>query len=33
MGRKEMCRGFWWETQKARNHYEYLDVDGRIILK
>jgi hypothetical protein len=22
-----------WENLKARNHYEVLDVDGRIILK
>jgi hypothetical protein len=25
--------GFWWEIQKERDHYEYLDIRGRIILK
>jgi hypothetical protein len=23
---------FWWETRKEKDHYEDLDVDGRIIL-
>jgi hypothetical protein len=25
--------GFWWESQKERDHKENLDVAGRIILK
>jgi hypothetical protein len=25
-------RGFWWENQKERDHYEDLDMGGRIIL-
>jgi hypothetical protein len=25
--------GFWWESQKERDPYEDLDVDGRAILK
>jgi hypothetical protein len=25
--------GFWWESQKERDPYEDLDVDGRITLK
>jgi hypothetical protein len=25
--------GFWWESQKERDHYEDLDVGGRIILE
>jgi hypothetical protein len=25
--------GYWWESQKERNHYEHLDVGERIILK
>jgi hypothetical protein len=33
MGRRGMHTGFWWESQKERDHYEFLDVDGRIILK
>jgi hypothetical protein len=24
--------GFWWESQKERDHYEDLDICGRIIL-
>jgi hypothetical protein len=24
---------FWWERQKERDHYEDLDVSGRIIFK
>jgi hypothetical protein len=24
---------FWWESQNEREHYEDLDVGGRIILK
>jgi hypothetical protein len=25
--------GFWWETRKERDHWEDLDVGGRIILR
>jgi hypothetical protein len=25
--------GFWWESRKERDHYEDLDVGGRIILR
>jgi hypothetical protein len=32
MGRRGMHIGFWWESQKERNH-EDLHVGGRIILK
>jgi hypothetical protein len=24
---------FWWENHKERDHYEEVDVGGRIILK
>jgi hypothetical protein len=30
MGRSGMHRGFWWESQKERDHWEDLDVGGRI---
>jgi hypothetical protein len=30
--KRNACR-IWWESQKDINHYEDLDVDGRIILK
>jgi hypothetical protein len=33
MGRRGMHIGFWWESQKERDHKEDLDVGGRIILK
>lgn len=26
------CR-VWWENQKVRDHYEDLDINGRIVLK
>jgi hypothetical protein len=25
--------GFWWEIQEERDHYEELEVGGRIIFK
>jgi hypothetical protein len=25
--------GYWWESQKVRDHWEDLDVGGRTILK
>jgi hypothetical protein len=25
--------GYWWESQKERNHYENQDIGGWIILK
>jgi hypothetical protein len=25
--------GFWWESQRKRDHYEDLNICGRIILK
>jgi hypothetical protein len=28
-----MFIGFWWKSRKVRDHYEALEVDGRIILK
>jgi hypothetical protein len=28
-----MRKGFWWESQKEREHYEYTDVGGKTILK
>jgi hypothetical protein len=28
-----MLVGFWWKSQKERDHYEELDVGGKIILK
>jgi len=31
-GRKEMYTGFLWGNQKARDHVEDLDIDGRINL-
>jgi hypothetical protein len=33
MGRERMHIGFWWESQKEREHEEDLDVCGRIILE
>jgi hypothetical protein len=33
MGRRGMYIGFWWESQNERDHYEYLDLGGRVILK
>jgi hypothetical protein len=28
-----MCTRFWWESQKERDHYEDLDVGGRVVLR
>jgi hypothetical protein len=33
MGRKGMHIGYWWESQKERDHREDRDVCGWIILK
>jgi hypothetical protein len=33
MGRRGMHAGFWWENRKERDHYEDLDIGGRIILR
>jgi hypothetical protein len=32
-GKRGMHTGFWWESQKERDHNINLDVGGRIILK
>jgi hypothetical protein len=32
MRRREACIGFWWGNLKERDHWEYLGVDGRIML-
>ena len=32
-GEREMYARFLWGNVKERGHYEYLGVDGRIILK
>jgi hypothetical protein len=31
MGRGGMHTGFWWKSQKERDHEEELDVGGRIL--
>jgi hypothetical protein len=33
MGEKGMCRGYWWETKKERDHLEDQDVGGWTIIK
>jgi hypothetical protein len=33
MGRRRMHIGYWWESQKERDHWEDQDVGGWIILK
>jgi hypothetical protein len=33
MGQRGMRLGFWWERQKDRDHLEYEDIGGRMILK
>jgi hypothetical protein len=32
MGRRGMHIGYWWESQKERDHWEDLDVGGWTIL-
>jgi hypothetical protein len=32
MGRRGMHIGYWWESQKVRDHWEDLDVGGWTIL-
>jgi hypothetical protein len=29
----EACTGFWWGNLREIDHWEYLRVDGRIILR
>jgi hypothetical protein len=31
MGRKEVCIGCWWGSQRERDHWEDPHVDGRIL--
>jgi hypothetical protein len=33
VGRRGMYIGYRWESQKEKDHYEYLGVGGRIIQK
>jgi hypothetical protein len=33
MGRGVMDVGFWWESEKEKEHKENVEVDGRIMLK
>jgi hypothetical protein len=33
MGRRGMYTGYWWESQKERDHWEDQDVGGWVILK
>jgi hypothetical protein len=32
IGREEVCKEFWWGSLREGDHWEDLDVDGRIIL-
>jgi len=33
-GRQERCvRGFWWGNLREIDRFEYLDIDGKIMLK
>jgi len=32
-GRGEVCTGLYWGNLRERDHWEDLDVDGRIILR
>jgi hypothetical protein len=31
MGRRGMCIGIWWESQKERDNEEDPDIGGRIL--
>jgi hypothetical protein len=31
MGRRGMSIGYWWESQRERDHYEDQDIGGLII--
>jgi hypothetical protein len=33
MGRRGVCRGFWWEHLRERYHLKDSGIDGRIILR
>jgi len=33
MGERRVLTRFWWGNLKERTHLEFLDVDGKIILK
>jgi hypothetical protein len=33
MGIREMHTGYWWESQKERDHWEDQDIGGCIILR
>jgi hypothetical protein len=32
-GRRALRMGYWWESQKENDHYEYQEVDGLIMLR
>jgi hypothetical protein len=32
-GRREMHIRYWWENQKERDHWEDVDVGGKMIVK
>jgi hypothetical protein len=31
--REKVRTGFWWGSQRERDHYDVLDVNGKIILQ
>jgi hypothetical protein len=33
MGEKRNALGYWWESQKERDHWEELDIGGWTIIK